>query len=184
MHVLFHVLPPKKSWLSAVRGSGMLVWAVAPSSLSTVMLRWSRLEFSSTECHWPSFRPEPLCTRTQTEMRNNEHFHFNMTDDLFWFMFLAVWVWLQIRTVTPFQVPWTLGLCRVAWDEFFGIIHNNEELSLEKYEISRFEWARHNILISQKLKVHLLALTGASNHISRVSTAEGVWQELHRKPLL
>lgn len=53
-------LPPKKSWLPVVREK--LAWAMSPSSLSTVMVKRPRLEVSSTECHCPSLRAEPMKT--------------------------------------------------------------------------------------------------------------------------
>lgn len=59
-HALFITpSPPKKSWLPVVRRNEGLACAEVPSSPSTVTVRSPRLEISSTECHWPSFRVEP-----------------------------------------------------------------------------------------------------------------------------
>lgn len=62
MHVL--LLPPKNRWPPMVTRNGGLVWAKAPSSPLKVTDKCPRLESSSTECHWPSFRSEPGVTNT------------------------------------------------------------------------------------------------------------------------
>lgn len=59
------LLPPKKSWLPVETRNEGLAWAEAPSSPSTATVTCPRLEISSTECHWPSFRAEPEDTCKQ-----------------------------------------------------------------------------------------------------------------------
>lgn len=58
LSLLSHI-PPKKSWLPVTMRIGARVWAYPPSSSSAVTVRRPFLEFSTTECHWPSFRAEP-----------------------------------------------------------------------------------------------------------------------------
>lgn len=63
---LLHI-PPKKSWLPVTMRNGGRAWAYPPSSSSAVTVKRPFLEFSATECHWPSFRAEPeVIQRKQT----------------------------------------------------------------------------------------------------------------------
>lgn len=52
--------PPKKSWFSVTTGKVGWACTILLSSLSTMTERRPFLLCRDTECHWPSFRPDPV----------------------------------------------------------------------------------------------------------------------------
>lgn len=110
MHVL--LLPPKKRGLPVVTRNGGLAWAKAPSSPLKVTDKCPRLESSSTECHWPSFRPEPGVTDTVYLMKEK-----GLWGDLCHTAVRGLAKNISIPCVS-LNVEWTSMKCK--WAEIWG----------------------------------------------------------------